>query len=118
MSKRLRARREPANCTQGQPTILVGIPRGVVDAIFVVGVRPGGASAEADVADGVAAMDVLSGGDGEARKMAVAGGDAMSMVNHDGASVAAQEIGEGNCAIGRSDHRRPDTGGDVNTGVE
>ena len=98
--------------------VLVGIHRGVVDADFVVEVRPGRASAEADVADGVAAMDVLSGGDGEARKVAEAGGDSVSMVDHNSASVAAQKISERNGAVGRSDHGRADTGGDIDTGVE
>src|SRR6266446_615920 len=63
-------------------------------------------------------MDILSGGDGEAGKMAVASGDAMSMVNHNGAAVAAQEVGESDGAVGGSDHGRADTGGDIDTGVE
>src|SRR5947209_4130185 len=118
MNDDLRARCETADVCHREPQILVGIHRSVVDAHFVVQVRTGRASAEADVADGVAAVDVLPGGDGEAGKMAVAGGDAVSVVNHDGATVAAQKISESNCAVSRSDHGRADTGGDIDTGVE
>src|ERR1700676_2438764 len=116
--KELRARRKPADVCHGEPQILVGIHRSVVDADFVVEMGSRRASAEADVADGIAAMDVLSDSDGEARKVAVASGNAVSMVNHDSATVAAQEIGEGNGAVGRSDYGRADTGGDIDTGVK
>src|ERR1700724_2611800 len=118
MSKRLRSRGKPADVRHGQPQILVRIHRGIVDADFVVEVRSCRASAQADVADGIAAMDVLSGSDGEARKVAEAGGDSVSMVDHHGATVAAQEISERNGAVGGSDHWRADTGGDVDTGVK
>ena len=66
----------------------------------------------------VAAMNVLAGGNGEAGQMSVAGRDAVSVVDHDGASVAAQEIGEGHNAVGRSNHCRSNTGGNIDTGVE
>jgi len=48
----------------------------------------------------VSRADGLSGGDGEAGKMAVARGDAVSVVDHDGASVAALKVGEGHDAVG------------------
>jgi len=78
----------------------------------------GGASALANVADGVAAVDVLSGSDGEAGEVAVAGGDAVAVIEHDGASVAAEEVGEGDGAVGRRDHGRAYVGGDIDAGVE
>ena len=80
--------------------------------------RAGGASALAYVADGVAAVDVLSGGDGEAGEVAVAGGNAVAVVEHDGASVASEEVGEGDGAVGGSDHGRAYVGGDIDAGVE
>ena len=63
-------------------------------------------------------MDVLSGGNGEAGKVAVAGGDAVAVVDHDGASVAALKVGESNEAVGRSDHGRADTRGNIDAGME
>ena len=101
-----------------QAKIFVGVYGDVVDADFVVEMGAGGASALAYVADGVAAMDVLPGGDGEAREVAVASGDAVAVVEHDGASVAAEEVGEGDGAIGRRDHGRAYVGGDIDAGVE
>src|SRR5260370_34225689 len=80
--------------------ILVGINRGVAESDFIVKMRTGGAAAGADVADGVAAMDVLPGRDREAGKVAVAGGDAVAVVHHDGLAVSALEIREGDHAIG------------------
>src|ERR1039458_4247354 len=75
--------------------ILVGIDWSVVDADFVVEMRAGGASAHDDVADGVAAMDLLSGRDREAGKVAIAGGDGMAVIDHDGFAVSAHEVSEG-----------------------
>jgi len=73
----LLARRKPANLRHRQPQILVGVYWDIVDADFVVKMRTSRASAEADVADGVATVDILSGGDGEAGKVAVAGRNAV-----------------------------------------
>ena len=87
----------------GHAKVFIGIDRSVVDADFVVEVRAGGAAAEADIADGVAAMHVLAGGDGEAGKMAVARRDAVSVIHHDGLAVSAHEIGEGDYAVGGRD---------------
>src|SRR6266853_216919 len=80
--------------------------------------RACGPSAEAYVADGVAAVNVLAGGDGEARKMAVAGCNSVSVVNHDGATVAAEEVGEGHGAVRGSNHRGAHVGGNIYAGVE
>ncbi len=60
--------------------ILVGIDRSVVDADFVVKMGTGGASAGADIGDGVATVNMLSGCDCEAGKVAVAGGDAVAVI--------------------------------------
>src|ERR1700734_3947006 len=60
----------------------------------------GGTPAEADIADSIAAMNVLAGGDGEAGKMAVAGRDAVAVVHHNRFAVSAEEIGESDHAVG------------------
>src|SRR5579872_5570644 len=96
---------EAAGVGDGHAQVLVGIDRSVVDTNFVVKVRAGGAAAGADVADGIAAMNLLAGGDGESGKMAVAGRDAVAVVEHDGLAVSAHEVGEGDNAVGGSDHR-------------
>src|ERR1700677_3284018 len=90
----------------------------VVDADFVVEMGAGGASALPNVADGIATVDVLSGGDSEAGKMAVAGGDAVAVVEHDGAPVAAEEVSEGDGAVGGGNYGRTYVGGDIDPGVE
>jgi len=67
----------------------VGIYWSVVDANFVVEVRAGAASAVADVADGVAAVYVLSGEDGKAGEVSVTRRDSVAMVNRDRAPTPA-----------------------------
>src|ERR1700733_1052446 len=85
--------------------ILIRINRRVVNANFVVEVWSCRSSAEADITDGIAPMDVLTGGDGEAGKMAVTGGDSVAVIDHEGLAVSAHEIGERDTAIGRGDDR-------------
>ena len=60
----------------------------------------GDAAGCADVSDDLAAMNVLAGGDGESGEVAVAGGDAMAVIDGDEVSVAAHEFGEGDDAVG------------------
>src|SRR5438105_15946278 len=102
----------------GQAQVFVGVHWRIVDANFVVEMRASGASAEAHIADGVAAVNVLAGGDGEARKMAVAGRNSVSMIDHDGAAIAAEEVGEGHGAIRGCNHRGAHIGGNIYAGVE
>ena len=109
---------EAAQVGDGQAEIFVGVDWGIVDADFVVEMGAGGASAEADVADGVAAVDVLSGGDGEAGEMSVTGGDAVAVIDHDSATVSAEEVGEGDGAVGGGDDGGSDNGGNIDAGVE
>jgi hypothetical protein len=98
--------------------VFIGIDWRVVDADFVVKMRAGGASAEAYVADGVAAVNVLAGGDGESRKMAVAGGDAVAVIHHEGFAVSAHEIGEGDDAVCRSDDGMAVVAANINAAVK
>ena len=59
----LRAGGESADVSHRHAEVLVGINWGLVDADFVVEVRTSGASAEADVAEDVATVNILAGGD-------------------------------------------------------
>src|SRR5258708_6383646 len=67
----------------------------------------GAAAALADVADGVSAVHVLAGDAGKATQVTVAGGDAGTMVDDSGASVAANEVGKQNTAVGWRHTGRP-----------
>ena len=50
--------------------------------------------------------------------MPVAGRDAVSVVDDDGAPVASHEIGKGYGAVGRREHGLSDYGGNIHAGVE
>ena len=114
----LLARCERAYSGYGQPQIFVGVYGDVVDSHFVVKMGASGASALAYEADRVAAVDVLSGGNGEAGKVAVTRADAVAVVDHYGASVASEEVGESDGAVGRSDHGRAYICRNVDAGVK
>src|SRR5574341_2453499 len=77
----------------GEAQVLVGVHRRVVDADLVVQVGSGGAAAEADVADGVAAAHALAGGHGEGGQVPEAGGGAVAVVDDHHAAVSAEEFG-------------------------
>ena len=85
--------------------IFIRINRRVVDAHLVMEVRPGGTATEADITDRIATMDVLTGRDGKAGKMAVARCDAVAVIDDDELSVSAHEIRKGDYAIRRSHDR-------------
>ena len=102
---RLAAGLETAALGEGKTKIFIRIDRRVVNANLVVEVRSCRPSAEADITDGIAPMHVLTGGDGEAGKMAVTGGDSVAVIDHEGLTVPAHEIGERNDAIGGGDDR-------------
>src|SRR3984885_560410 len=100
----LAASLEAATLRDSHTQVLVRIHGRVIDADFVVQVRSGGAPAGADVADGVATMNLLPGGDRKAGKVAVAGGDPVAVIQHDGLAISAKEVGEDDYAVGRSNH--------------
>src|SRR4051812_4495730 len=101
-----------------QTEILVRVHRRVVDADFVVQVRPGGASAEPDVADDVAALHALARGNVEAREMSVTRRDAVWMVDHDQSPVAVLQVGELDHAVCGRDDRMSVRARDIYAGVE
>src|SRR5258705_7368318 len=74
-------------------------------------VGAGGASAEADVAEYIAAVDVLAGGDTEAGQVSVAGGDSVAVIHRYGAAIASEEICKRYGAIGGGQDRRDYRGG-------
>jgi hypothetical protein len=96
----------------------VGIYRGVIDTHFVVEVRTSAAAALTDESDGVAAMHVLACHDGKVRQMAVAGGNAVAVVYHDGPSVAAHEICKSDHPIGWRHDGLPVSGSDIDAAME
>jgi len=101
----LAASPEAAAVGDGHAEIFIGIDWSVVDADFVVKVRTGGPSAGANVPDGVAAMNLLSGRNREAGEVAVAGRDTMAMIHHNGLTISAHEVHESDYAIGGRDDR-------------
>src|SRR5271154_6062348 len=80
---------ESAYVGDRQAQVFVGVDWSVVNADFVVKVRTSAASAFTHEGDGIAAVHVLTGNDGEACQVTIAGADAVTVVDHDGSSVAA-----------------------------
>src|ERR1700683_756977 len=100
----LAASLEAATLRDSHTQVFVRISGLVIDGDFVVQVRSGGAPAGADVADGVATMNLLPGGDRQAGKGAAAGGEPVAVIQHDGLAISAKEVGEDDYAVGRSNH--------------
>ncbi len=98
--------------------IFVRVDRSVVDADFVVKVWTGRASAQSNVSDCVAAPHVLPGNYRKVGEVTVTRADAVSVVNHHCATVAAHEISEGDRSIGRSHHWLPNASRNINAAME
>src|SRR4051812_35098234 len=103
---------------EGHAQVLIRIDGRVVDADLIVEVGAGAASAKSDVADSFAFVDALSGGDIEARKMSVAGGDAVAVIDLDEVSVAAHVTGIDDDAISRRNDRIAVGARNIDAGVE
>src|SRR5438105_12048484 len=95
--------------SEGEPQIFMRIDWSVVDANFVMEVWTSAATAQTNVADGIAAMHVLSGSDCEIGQVAVASADPVTVVDHDGTAVATHEISKDHHPIGapRAPRRPP-----------
>src|ERR1700688_261636 len=102
-----------ATVRDGHAQILVRIDGSVVNANFVVKMRTSRASAEANIADRVPTVDLLSGRDREAGKVAITSRNTMAMIHHDELAVSAHEISESNYAIGRCIDRVAVTAADI-----
>ena len=105
----LAASSESAHMCIGYAQILVGIYRDIVDTNFVVEVRTGAAAAIADVANGVAAMDVLAGVTRKALQVSVTGGDPMTVINDDRPPISTHKVRKLHNTVGGSDYRLPKT---------
>src|SRR5215467_2704494 len=100
-ARSLASRREAAQMRIGHAEILAGIDWDVIDADFVMQMWPRAASAIANVADCVAAMDTLARKHSEGLQVPIARADSTSVVDNNGASVAAHKISKLNHAVGR-----------------
>src|SRR5450631_1685422 len=103
---------------KGGAQVLVRVDGHVVDAHFVVEVGAGGAAGLADIADDLAAGDVLAGEDNHAGKMAVYGVYAVAVVDRDFAAVAILLGGLGDEAVAGSADESSSWCRDVDAGVE
>src|SRR5256714_4634464 len=114
----LASRGESADVRVGSAQVFMRIYRSIVDAHFVVEVWSGAAAGIANIADGIAAMNVFSGEDRNALHMSIACSDAMAMVENYSASISAHEIGEGHRGIRRGHDRLPNGRSNINAGME
>ena len=94
------------------------IHRGVVDANFVMQMRPGAAAGKSDIADDLAALHALAVGHRKSRQMPVACGQAVAVINLDHAAVAVVEVREGDHAVGRRHYLLAIMRRDIHAGVE
>src|SRR5450756_97278 len=107
-----------AEVGEGAAEVLVRVYRRVVDADFVVDVVAGGAAGVSDVADDLAAHDRLAGGNGESAHVAVAGFDAVAVIDTHHAAIAVFEAGRDDDAVGGGADGSSKWAGDVDAGVE
>src|SRR5260221_11361445 len=106
-------------CRDGGLTqVAHGVDRRAVDANFVVYVRAGGASADADIADGIAASQLLPRQDVQARKMAVIGPHSKSVIDNDQPPVARAFVGLDDHAVSGNSHGIAVLRGDIHTRME
>ena len=99
----------------GGAQVFMRIDWRVVDADFVVEVGSCAAAGIADVADGVSAMHVLAGKDCKALHVTIACGNAMTVIEHNSASISAHEIGEDHSSVCRRDDLLPDRRPNINS---
>src|SRR5438093_755563 len=83
---------ERARVGAGEARRFVRIARGVVEANRVVEVRPRGAVAGSNVAQDVAAVQVLAGSYRKVPELCVTGGNPANMINDYGPTVAAHKV--------------------------
>lgn len=96
----------------------VGVDGGTGEADFVVDVRGGGATGAAAPGDEFAAGDPLAGDDIEAGEVAVVSFEAIAVIEHEKAAIAAIGVGEFDLAAGGGEHGGADGDRDIDAGVE
>lgn len=89
---------------EGLSKVFVGIDWGIVDANFVMQMGSGAAAAQADVSNGIAAVNVLANSHSEVGQVSVAGCDPVAMIHHKRPSIAAEEIRKQDHAVRGSDN--------------
>ena len=80
---------------QSESEIFIGIHGGIADAHFIVQMGAGAATAQSNIADGIAPANRLSGGHGKSGEMPVAGADAVAVLDLNQAAVTAHDFGFG-----------------------
>jgi hypothetical protein len=83
-----------------------------------VEVRSGRTPAGPDIADHIAAVDMLSTAHRKAGKVAVAGADPVAVVNHDRFTIAAQIVGKRHNPVGWRHDRMSVIAADIHAAVE
>lgn len=95
-----------------------GIDRRVIEADFVVNVRAGGAAADADVTNDVAAVNLLAGLGIEIREVAVPGGHAEAVIDNDHPAIPGAITRRENDSISRDVDGISVGGGNIHAGVK
>src|SRR5262249_53542239 len=88
-----------------------------IDAGLVVEVRAGRAAGRSDPANDLANLDLLSDGDLDRRKVAVARGEPVAMVDLDHLAVPALPAGGDHLAVGGGAHRIAGLGLEIEPGM-
>src|ERR1700687_4911238 len=117
-AQRLAAGGKSAGVRDVQAEVLVRIDGRVVDADFIVEMRASRSSARADITNDVAPMNALAGSCGEAGKMAVAGTNAVTMLEHECFAITTQHVAERDDPVGRCYHLMSIAAPDIYTAVE
>jgi hypothetical protein len=102
----------------GGAEIFVGIDGDRLDTDFVVQVRRSDASGGANISDNLATTNVLAGGDGESREVAISSGYAVSVIDVNETPITAHEFGETDYPVRGSVNRGAVGHGNINAAVE
>src|SRR5579863_6259534 len=105
-------------CGGSKPEVAHGINRSIIDADFVVHVRPSRAATHADVANDIATLHVNAGRDGEGGQVAIPGSNAKTVINDHQATVTRMQAGFDHHAIGCSTHAFTIFRGDIDAGMK
>src|SRR4051794_36969553 len=114
----LASRCESAHVRVGGAQIFVRIYRCVVNTDFVVQVRAGTAASVANVADGIAAMNVFTSEYRYALHMSIACCNAVTVIKDNRPSVSAHEICKHHDCVCRRDDLLSDRRSNVNSRME
>ena len=111
----LASRSKSAYVSVSHAQIFVRINWNVIDPDFVVEMRSGAASTSADVADGIAAVNMLARKYRKAREVTITRGDSVTVIKNDRPAVTTHKVGKFNHAIGWRNNRLPVHRSDINS---